>query len=111
MRRRDDIISIQRKGGILLFAGVSKVHPLRHLPNDLSLQVVKARRTGSLVQEFADYTCISEDLNTQQLVLLCKTDFEGRLALELAAEFREPLLGQAVHFIKSKILPRHRGHE
>lgn len=86
----------------MLFAGVSEVHPLRRLPNDLSFQVVKARRTGSFVQVFADYTCISGDLNTQQPMSLCKTDFEGGLALVFVAEFREP--GQAVHSMKSKTM-------
>lgn len=48
----------------LLFARVSKVYPLRHHPSYLSLQVVTVRRKGSFAEVFADYACISEDLNT-----------------------------------------------
>lgn len=69
------------KKGALLSAGVSDVHPLRRLPNGLSLQVVRVRQMGSFAEVFPDYTRISEDLNTQQVMSLYKTNIEGRSAL------------------------------
>lgn len=44
------------------------------------------------MEVFADYVCISEDVNPQQLMSVCKTDIEGRFGACVCtqAEFVEP---------------------